>query len=218
MDHHHSGQYNYIPNQLDLATLTNKPPLPLLQVQDTLFSSTCPLFMFDVTNSLDGPTTTLLDGNHNNNNNNARAAEMSFHHHQDHCGMGNLSNETTWNNLNHQVQAFAPPSSASANNNNFSMSSNYLPPLIENVAEQMVGNIHEVQSCSMEEEGEMGLELNEWVVDTQQHCANFIFWDNVEEGVGHLGGGEIPPCGANVNNNSPNMPTNTALSSFPSSL
>nr|ACU19118.1 unknown [Glycine max] len=77
----------------------------------------------------------------------------------------------------------------------------------------MVPNM-EVQSCSIDEEGEMALEclrrqgLNEWV-EHQQQCPNFLFWDsiNVE---GQLGGEELAPNTSNMGNNT--------LSPFPSSL
>ncbi|XP_028774864.1 transcription factor MYB87 [Neltuma alba] len=203
--HHHHPQYNFNnPNQLDFGNqdnLTTKPP-PVHQ--DTIFSSTCPLFMFD-TSSLDGSatTTTILD------NHNARP-EMLIHHHQQDATMG-LGTET-WNLSHHQIQAFPPPSSASFTAASSGMvSCNYLPPLIENVDNMVPHNIHEVQSCSIDEEGEMALEclqrqeLNEWV-DTQQQCPNFIFWENVE---GQLGGEEIVPNSSNLG---------TTLSSFPSSL
>ncbi|KAI4326901.1 hypothetical protein L6164_019422 [Bauhinia variegata] len=193
-------QFNYTPNhhQLEFGSsdnLTAKPP----QVQETLFSSTtCPLFMFD-TSSLDGTTT------ENNNVNNVRSAEL-FH---DGVGLSCSSSET-WNiSQHHYVQALAPP--AVTFTTAAMDSTNYLPPLIENV-DNMVPI--EVQSCSMDEEGEMALEclrrqaqLNEWTIETQQQCPNFLFWENVE---GQLGGEEIA-------SNSSNMGTN-GLSSFPSSL
>lgn len=234
IDHQHSGgQYNYNPiininpnhHQLDFAnhdhhhhhhninltTLSTKAPPVLVPstVQDnTLFSSTtCPLFMFDTSSLDDGSTTTVLDNTTTSNNNGSRTEMFQQDHHH---GMG-LSSTETWNlsshhhNHEHQVQGFPlPPSSAA----NFS-SINYLPPLIENVE-----SMHNVQSCSMEEEGEMGLEclqrqeLNEWEA-VQQQCPNFIFWDNVET-VGQLGGEEIPPNSSNNNH--------AMLSSFPSSL
>ncbi|CAL0313351.1 unnamed protein product [Lupinus luteus] len=155
----------------------------LPQVQETLFSSTCPLFMFD-TSSLNHGTTTLTDNN---------IRQYLF---QDSVG---LSTET-WN-LSHHHQVQEP----------FTIgldSTNYLPPLIENV-ENMVPI--EVQSCSMNEQGDVALEslqkqeLNEWIQTQQQQCSNFFFcWDNVE---GQLGGEELAP-------NSSNMITN-ALPSFP---
>lgn len=203
VDHHQHPQYNFNnPSQLDFANQDNLTAKPQ-PVQDTIFSSTCPLFMFDIS-SLDSSATTMttvLD----NNNNNARP-EMLIH--QQDAGMG-LSTET-WNLSHHQIQAFPPPSSAAFTAASGMIASNYLPPLIENV-DNMMQNIHEVQSCSMDD-GEMALEclqrheLNEWV-DTQQHCPNFIFWENVE---GQLGGEDMAP-------NSSNLGTAT-LSSFPSSL
>ncbi|KAI4315456.1 hypothetical protein L6164_028264 [Bauhinia variegata] len=193
------AQLNYTSNhQIEFGSsdnLTAKPP----QVQETLFSSTCPLFMFD-TSSLDGTTT----ADSNTVNVNVRSAELF----QDAVGLSSSSSET-WNmSQHHQVQALAPPAltfTAAAMD-----STNYLPPLIESV-ENMVPI--EVQSCNIDEEGEMALEclrrqqqLNEWM-ETQQECPNFLFWENVE---GQLGGEEIAP-------NSSNVGTNT-LSSFPSSL
>jgi len=185
-DHH--PQFNYNSNQLDhfgnQDNVTTKPP-----VQETLFSSTCPLFMFD-TSSLDHGT------------NNVRAELF-----QDSLG---LSSET-WNLSHHQVHALPPqPAAATFTAATVIDTTNYLPPLIENV-ENMVTNM-EVQSCSIDEEGEMALEclrrqeLNEWV-ENQQHCPSFLFWDNVE---GQLGGEELAP-------NTSNIGTNT-LSPFPSSL
>ena len=176
-----SSQFNFNTNVLghfssNLDNLQTKPP-----VQETLFSSTCPLFMFD-TPSLEGP-------------NSVRAE-----HFQDAVG---LSTET-WNLSQHQVQAL-PPLTVTVGLD----STNYLPPLIENV-ENMVPI--EVQPCSMEEQGDIALEclqrhgLNEWV-ETQQQCPNFLFWDGVE---GHIGGEELGP-------NSANAEADT-LSPFPSSL
>ena len=185
-------QFNYNFNQLDHFSnqdnLTAKPP-----VQETsLFSSTCPLFMFD-TSSLDGTTTA--------DTNNVRAELF-----QDTI-MG-LSSET-WNLSHHQVQALPPHPAAAFTSAAEMDTNNYLPPLIENV-ENMVPI--SVQSFSMDEEGEIALdclrrqELNEWV-ETQQQCPNFLFWDSVE---GQLGGDELVP-------NSSHMGAST-LSPFPSSL
>ena len=186
------SQFNYNSNQLDhhfanQDNLTAKP-----QVQETLFSSTYPLFMFD-TSSLDGTTTTT--------DNNVRADQIF----QD-AAVG-LSSHETWNLSHHQnqVQALPPPATT------FTVavgldSTNYLPPLIENV-ENMVPI--EIQSCGLEDEGDVSLEclqrqeLNAWV-ETQQQCPNFLFWDNVE---GQLGGEELAP-------NSSNMGTKS-LSPFP---
>ena len=77
----------------------------------------------------------------------------------------------------------------------------YLPPLIENM-ESMV-----------DEEGEMV--LNEWV-ESQQHCPNFLFWENVVV-EGSLNGemNNAPPNNNGLNLGSAN--TNT-MSSFPSSF
>ncbi|OIW19834.1 hypothetical protein TanjilG_24547 [Lupinus angustifolius] len=183
VDHH--SLFNYHSNQLDhyanykQDNLTTKPP----PVQETLFSSTCPQFMFD-TSSLDHGTTTLTD-------NNLRPELFQ--------GSVGLSTET-WNlSHNHQVHA---PFTAGMDN------TNYLPPLIENV-ENMVP--FEVQSCSMNDKGEDALEclqrqeLNEWVEIQQQQCPNFLFcWDNVE---GQHSGEELAPNLSNMGTNTlPSFP------------
>ncbi|KAK7369720.1 hypothetical protein VNO80_11763 [Phaseolus coccineus] len=171
-----SSQFNFNSNLLghfssNLDNLQTKPP-----VQETLFSSTCPLFMFD-TPSLEGPATDC---------NSVRAE-----HFQDAVG---LSSET-WNLSHHQVQAL-PPLTVTVGLD----TTNYLPPLIENV-DNMVPI--EVQPCTMDEQGDIALEclqrhgLNEWV-ETQQQCPNFLFWDSVE---GHIGGEELGPNSANAEAN-----------------
>ncbi|KAJ4712013.1 Myb transcription factor [Melia azedarach] len=179
----HNSQITYASSQLDLVNqdLTPRPP-----VHETLFSSPCPLFMFDPT-PLDG-----IADHHN-----VRADQL-FHE------SASLNNET-WNPNQHQVQAVLPPSTSFTTG----METHYLPPLIENM-ESMVPMDH-VQSCSMDEEGEIALdclqrqELNEWV--ESQHSSFLFSWENVE---GQLGGGEeIAPASSN---------TGATLSSFPSSL
>ncbi|KAL1326510.1 hypothetical protein HN51_036618 [Arachis hypogaea] len=197
VDHSSHFSYNNYTNSnqlLDLHqdNLTPKQPLH----QESLFSSTYPLFMFD-TSSLDGTTT-----------DNSLRVDQIF---QD-ANVG-LSSET-WNLSHHQnpVQALAAPPSTT-----FAVAvgldtTNYLPPLIENV-ESMVPV--EVQSCSMEEVGDGALDclqlqrqqdqLNAWVESTHQQCPNFLFWDNVEGPIG--GEQELAP------NSSSNK--TSALSQFP---
>ncbi|KAG5249367.1 transcription factor MYB [Salix suchowensis] len=174
---------NYASNQLDLGHQDLTRP----QVQESLFSSSAPLFMFDTsTTSLDGIVDSSVRG--------------EFFH-----DSASLNTETWNSSQHHQVQAVLPPQATFS----IGMDSNYLPPLIDNM-ENMVPI--EMQSCSMNDEGEMSLEclqrqeLNiEWV--ESQQCSNFLFWDNVD---GPLGGEEIAP-------NSSSMGAAT-LSSFPSSL
>ncbi|KAJ6946204.1 MYB transcriptional factor [Populus alba x Populus x berolinensis] len=172
---------NYASNQLDLLhqDLTTRT-----QMQETLFSSSAPLFMFDTSTSLDGMADSSVRG-------------------EVFPDSASLNMETWNSNHHHQVQAALPPQATFS----IGMDTNYLPPLIDNMMPI------EMQSCSMNEEGEMSLEclqrqeLNiEWV--ESQQCSNFLFWDNVEESV--LGGEEIAP-------NSSSMGAAT-LSSFPSSL
>ncbi|KAG6781111.1 hypothetical protein POTOM_013996 [Populus tomentosa] len=157
---------NYTSNQLDLGHQDLTRP----QVQETLFSSSAPLFMFDTsTASLDG----IVDG--------SVRGEL-FH------DSASLNTETWNSSQHHHVQAVLPPQATFS----IGMDTNYLPPLIDNM-ENMVPI--EMQSCSMNDEGEISLEclqrqeLNiEWV--ESQQCSNFLFWDNVE---GPLGGEEIAP-------------------------
>ncbi|KAG4999014.1 hypothetical protein JHK87_020086 [Glycine soja] len=179
IDHNSSDQFNYnsnlvldhFPNHDN--NLQTKPP-----VQETLFSSTCPLFMFDTTSSLEAGT--AIDCN---------STTVRAEHFQDAVG---LSTET-WNLSHHQVHAL-PPLTVSVGLD----TTNYLPPLIENV-DNMVPI--EVQSCTMDEQGDIALEclqrrgLNEWMVETQQQCPNFLFWDSVE---GQLGGEELAPNSSNI--------------------
>lgn len=185
------SQINYASNQLDLLNnqdlTTTRPPL-----QETLFSSQCPLFMFDPT-PLDAITDHSVRGDH------------LFHE-----SATSLNNETWNTNHQHQVQVQALPPSTSFTSGIDNHHHHYLPPLIENM-ETMVP-MDQVQSCSMDEEGDQitldclqmqRQELNEWV--ESQH-SSFLFWDNVE---GPLGGDDIAPPSSN---------TGATLSSFPSSL
>ena len=177
------SQLGYSSSQLDVM---NQDLMMKQPVQETLFSSPAPLFMFD-TGSLD----LMGDGN---------GRTELFHE------VAGLSSETWQLNQNQVLEAIPPPASYSVG-----MDTNYLPPLVENI-ENMVSM--EVQSCRIEEEGEITLEclqrqqeLNDWVVS--QQCPSFLFWDQVE---GHLGGEEIniePP-------NSSNM--GAVLSSYSTSL
>ncbi|KAK8484821.1 hypothetical protein V6N11_070923 [Hibiscus sabdariffa] len=189
------SRITYASNQLDLVNqgIPNQ--------QETLFSSPAPalapLFMFDTTNTLDRFQV------HQHGTNNVRGELFN--------DATNLNTESSWNLNQHQVQAF-PPSTC------FTVavdmdSNNNLPALVENM-ENMAVPI-EVQSCSMEEEGEMTLEclqlqrqqqeLNEWV--ESQQCSNFLFWDNIH---GQLTGETLPPTSLNM--------TAATLSSFPTSL
>ncbi|XP_022638546.1 uncharacterized protein LOC106766667 [Vigna radiata var. radiata] len=173
---HNSSQFSYSSNLLGHFSTNLDNPQTKQPLQETLFSSTCPLFMFD-TPSLEGPATDC---------NSVRAENF-----QDAVG---LSTET-WNLSHHQVQAL-PPLTVTVGLD----TTNYLPPLIENV-DNMVPI--EVQPCPMEEQGDIALEclqrqgLNEWV-ETQQQCPNFLFWDSVE---GHIGGEELGTNSANVEAN-----------------
>ncbi|MED6209176.1 hypothetical protein PIB30_052215 [Stylosanthes scabra] len=205
--HHHFGGNNNQDN------LTPKQPL---HHQESLFSSTYPLFMFD-TSSLDATTATTCSTTDNNTT--LLRVDQIF---QD-ANVG-LSSET-WNNNNlshhhhhnQQVQELAPPSTTSFTVAVGLDTNNYLPPLIENV-ESMVPV--EVQSCSMEEVADAALEclqlqrhqdhhqLNAWVESTHVHqqCPNFLFWDNVVEA--QIGGQE--QLAPNSSSNKPNT-----LSPFP---
>ncbi|CAL5187505.1 unnamed protein product [Lathyrus oleraceus] len=194
IDHH--PQFNYSSNQLE-NYFTNQENVT---TKETLFSSTCPLFMFDT-------TTTATDTNvirpevffHDNMSLNSETWNLNHHHH----------------NHDHQVQALPPPPhpATTAFTAIHDTSSNYnLPPLIDNNVENMVP-IDQVQSCNMDEEGEILTleslqlqrhELNEWVENQQQQqCSSFLFWESVEE-----------PNSSNIMGTS----TTNSLSPFPSSL
>ncbi|TXG50563.1 hypothetical protein EZV62_023087 [Acer yangbiense] len=172
------------------------------------------------------PTSTILDGistttDHHHNNNNVRSSVELFHDQQ-----ASLNTAEQWSSSNHHHhhhqqqhhrinqfhQAILPLSSNINAAFTSGMDTNtYLPPLIENM-ESLVSSMDQVQSCSIDEEGEMAFEclqrqqeLNEWV--ESQNCSNFLFWDNVDGPV--LGGDdqELAP-----------VSPNTMSSSFPSSL
>ncbi|OWM72080.1 hypothetical protein CDL15_Pgr017963 [Punica granatum] len=193
-EHHHQHS-NSAPNQLaDFSVLDMTPKTVTVHQETTLFSpsTTCPLFMFDTTSSLEE----ITDGNTNNGqaelycDNNAGLSSGAWHHLGQYHGQALTTTQ--------------PPFTSG-------LDVNYLPPLIDNV-ENMVVPIG-VQSCGMDEGGEVALEclqrqeLNEWV-DSQQ-CSNFLFWDNVEGQV--LGGEGIgPQASSNMGGHQ--------LSSFPSSL
>ncbi|KAI9174258.1 hypothetical protein LWI28_014708 [Acer negundo] len=216
------SQINYVSsNQLEIVNnnqdLSTRPPPPLLHhhQQETLFS---PFFMFDPSPVLDGISTTT---DHHHNNNNVRSSVELFHDQQ-----ASLNTAEQWSSSNHHHhhhqqqhhrinqfnQAILPLSSNINAAFTSGMDTNtYLPPLIENM-ESLVSSMDQVQSCSIDEEGEMAFEclqrqqeLNEWV--ESQNCSNFLFWDNVDGPV--LGGDdqELAP-----------VSPNTMSSSFPSSL
>ncbi|PON97785.1 MYB transcription factor [Trema orientale] len=236
--HHHHLQMCYnstqvLDNFLTQSDLTSTKPNTTAHDQAQLFStSSCgPLFMFDTTSPIEGaaesttPTTTTTT----TNTNNVTRSELIFQDINLTVGNNlNSSSETTsslsssaWNLNQHQVQALPPynninihnnsnsnalllPNTSSFSCNGTAMNVSYLPPLIENM-ENMV-----------DEEGEMALNY-EWV-ESQQHCPNFLFWENVVV-EGSLINGEMNSNGP-ANNNGLNLGasnTNT-MSSFPSSL
>ncbi|KAG6634022.1 hypothetical protein CIPAW_12G089900 [Carya illinoinensis] len=204
------SQMGYNSNQL--LDFVNPDLGPRPPVHETLFSSSssCPLFMqFDnmTTNSLDigTPENSVRSDQYFHDANMGFNPEIwsvnSHHHHQV--------------QLAHQVN-FDPPPPPTAFTTSGMDTNNYLPaaprPLMENM-ENIVPGL-EVQSCSIDDEGDLGLEclqrqeLNEWV-EAQQQCSNFLFWDTVE---GPLGGEEIAPASSNVGAAHDTMPA------FPSSL
>ncbi|KAL6979555.1 hypothetical protein U1Q18_021216, partial [Sarracenia purpurea var. burkii] len=95
--------------------------------------------------------------------------------------------------------------------------SNYLPALMN--VENMVAMDEQFQSCNTmgmneERDDEMALEyclqrkeLNEYWVESSQHCPSFLLWDLADEEP--LVGEEIAPSSSNLG---------TLLSSYPSSL
>lgn len=142
-----------------------------MPVQETLFSSPCPLFMFD---------TASLEGLAESNEQQELFTEAVT-----------VNSAGTWN-LNHQqfhTTLLPPPPPYTSG----SADANYLPPLIENVENML--NMG-AQSSNIDEEGDrialecfQRQELNEWVESHQ--CPNFLLWDNVE---GPFGGEDIVPA------------------------
>nr|URY18789.1 MYB protein [Zanthoxylum bungeanum]URY18790.1 MYB protein [Zanthoxylum bungeanum] len=168
------SQINYASNQLDLlnnqdlTTTTTRPPV---LHQETLFSSSCPFFMFD-------PTPLDVISDHNNN--------VRGDHHLFQESAASLNNET-WNTNQHQVQAMLPPSTSFTSGIIDNHNHHYLPPLIENL-ETMVPMDEEGDQITLDCLQMQRQELNEWV--ESQH-SSFLFWDNVE---GSLGGDDIAPA------------------------
>ncbi|XP_010276890.1 PREDICTED: myb-related protein Myb4-like [Nelumbo nucifera] len=172
-------QSGYTWNQLDtvnqdLATI--KAP-----IEERVFSSSCPLFMFD-TGTVDG----LGSGN-------ARAD--IFH---EATGL----NSDSWHLNLHGVEAFLPPPAASFTSGT---QSNCLPPLTESI-ESMVPM--EVQECSMNVDGEINFEclqrqnfseiqqqeLSGWI-DPHQ-CPGFLIWDDHVEA--QISGEGIKPTSSSM--------------------
>ncbi|XP_043710186.1 myb-related protein 308-like [Telopea speciosissima] len=136
-------------NQLNLVNqelMTKQAP-----IQETLFSSQCPLFMFDIN---------LMDGFSSSTSSSNNTAQPELFH-------------ETFATLPPHLPPPPPPSTFTAPN----MYSSYLPTL-ENV-EAMVPM--EVQACGMEEDGELGLDclqrqdLSEWI--ESHSCPSFLIWD-----------------------------------------
>ncbi|XP_057967043.1 transcription factor MYB41 [Malania oleifera] len=194
-----SSHLNLVNHDFATKSTTTTPIL----MQETLFSSSCPLFMFDTTGSFDG---IIAD--------NVPRAEVLFHE-----AGATLSSSETWHHLEQsQAQALMPPPGAftmSSSTANAAMDCNStLPPLVENMDNLMPV---ELQACSttMDEEGGDQItldclqrqDLNDWV-DSQQ-CPSFLFWDHIEQGA--VGGEEIaqPPASTSME---------AMLSSFPSPL
>ncbi|CAA2992400.1 transcription factor MYB14-like [Olea europaea var. sylvestris] len=176
-----NSQFTYTQNQQ--MDFLNQDLAAKRQIQDTLFPLPCPPFMFDIGLATDGA----------NGNVDGKIDQFL----QENTG---LINTETWQ-VNQNQEMIQPASYMSA------LNTNCLPPLMENI-ESMVPM--EVQSCSINLEGQMtldclqGNELNEW--DDTQECSNFYFWDQAE---GHLDGQDIYPTSSNMG---------TILPSYPSSL
>ncbi|XP_059641656.1 transcription factor MYB24-like [Cornus florida] len=193
-DHQHSPSGYVVASQQDFLNqdLATKP----MPVQETLLISSpnYPLFMFE--------TGAVLEGINGDDN-----GRTGLFHEQ-----AGLNCESTWH-LNQQEVQSLPISTTYTTGMD---SSNYLPPLIDNI-ENMVPiemQSHVQSSCGMNEEGEMALEclqrqqeLNEYWVESQQ-CPSFLFWDQGEGPT--LSEEEIAPTSSNN--------IGAILSSYPSSL
>lgn len=207
----------YNTSQLDFLTQDlTKPISSTAQDHQTLFSSSCPLFMFDTTaieGAADSTTTTTTATTTSNT--------LRGEFFQDILTMGHLNSDTTtttssssWNLNQHQVQAL-PPSLVLPSFSSATMNISYLPPLIENM-DNMVhveeGDDQIALDCLQRQE----LMNCEWVESQQVNCSNnFLFWENVVvESAAALGAGESNMLSVAPTSNSSNL----GMSSFPSSL
>ncbi|XP_042481708.1 transcription factor MYB26-like [Macadamia integrifolia] len=147
----------YSSNQIDLV---NQEFMTKAPIQETLFSSQCPLLMFD---------SNLVDGLTSISSNNTARQEL-FHEdvnqHETQQALAPLPPYLPQHPI-HPLSTFTAPN----------MNSSYFPAF-ENV-EALVPI--EVQACGMEEDGEMDLdclqrqELSEWI---ESHpCPSFLIWD-----------------------------------------
>nr|QSD99739.1 MYB family transcription factor [Melilotus albus] len=169
LNYNSNNKLDQFSNQENIVT-TAKPPS---FQETTLFSPTCPLFMFEPSDSLHGTT---IESSQN------LQTDQYF---QD--SIIDLSSET-WN----QVQSSLPPPISTT----FSMDTmNYLPPLIENVENmEEEGDHRQVLEC---------LQSTQWIDEAHQQCPNnFIFWDNIVQGHGIGGEEQLPPNSSNMGANS----------------
>ncbi|KAG9455294.1 hypothetical protein H6P81_008198 [Aristolochia fimbriata] len=197
---YNNGTAGSIDSTTTLDTLLHHDLAAAKPLHETLFSSQCPLFMFE-NNGL------MLDCS---NTTTCTRGDYVIH---EHGGLNSSTSTATttgcteaWHstmNENHIGQA-----SSFGYSDGGPMDLHYLPPLLESGSstghvENMVAIDHhrQVQSCSsIEEEGDqVGVaggqslernELSEWV--DSQRCPSFLIWEHVE---GHLNNHEavLPP-------------------------
>jgi myb proto-oncogene protein len=155
--------------------VTTAKPISSFQ-ETTLFSPTCPLFMFEPNSLLHGNATT-------ESNNHNLQTDQYF---QDSVSL--ISSET-WNQVQSSTTSFSMDT----------MNINYLPPLIENVEnmEEEAGDHREVLESCFDQRQEMNNINDQW----HQQCPNnnnFVFWDNMVQ----LGGEEqLAPNSSNMGTN-----------------
>ncbi|KAM7525797.1 hypothetical protein LguiA_015699 [Lonicera macranthoides] len=165
-DHH--LQFGYGETRLDFLNpdLGAKPPL-----QDTIFSTSSPFFMFDTTNSFQP-----INIDHNNNIN----GRLDLFNEP----TKELSSIDTWQ-MNQQqeerVQSFNTNNNPQTTSFSSSMDTSYLGPLMDqNMAE-------------MNYLGPLMENGDQWVVENQ--CQSYLFWDNAAE-EGPLSGEEMAAVAA----------------------
>ncbi|XP_059664611.1 transcription factor MYB46-like [Cornus florida] len=157
------NQPNFLSHDHHLAATSNPP------VQDTLFSSPSPLFMFETGSVvLDG-----IDGDRDH-----RRTEL-FH---EPAGL----NSGTWHPNQQEVQAQVLPPPPS-NFTTGGMNTNYMPPFCS-----MNEEVELALECFQRQQ-----QSNEWVDHQEsQHCPSFLFWDQGEGQV--LSGQEMAPTSSNI--------------------
>ncbi|XP_043717095.1 myb-related protein 308-like [Telopea speciosissima] len=167
------GSNNQI-NLMNQEFMTNKAP-----IQETLFSSQCPLLMFDTNLVFDNGFTSSISSS---------SGVVDVNQHETQTLLAPLPPFLNQPSL-HPISTFTAPS----------MNSSYLPAF-ENLEAAMVPL--EVQACGLEEDGEMDLDclqrqdLNEWL-ESHSCPSSFLIWDQPIESQ-MCGEGNLAPSSSNA--------------------